>query len=195
MDFFFLFLPPALHHHPPFSPILSGAPSRPPFPFSPPKSKADTLNAVNDIDLNLWRRRVISVGGCALVEQREGQGVWGVGGGSGRGPCASAWAKKKKKKESKALLWLALRLTHNVPWGSLSDCVTENRWTASLRLVLYTSLSIMIHGAILSTCRPAAPQPVLFFWRRALLVAIVPDRRLWSGLSLKWWRDKGSAFL
>ncbi len=34
---------------------------------------------MNDIDLNLWGVRVISMGVCVWVEQREGQGVCGEG--------------------------------------------------------------------------------------------------------------------
>lgn len=99
MDFFFFFFSLSCPPPSPFSPVLSGALSRPSFPFARPKSKADTLNAMNDVDLNLWRRRVISVGGCMLVEKREGQGVWGVGDGSDRGPSASSGGQKKRKKE------------------------------------------------------------------------------------------------
>lgn len=57
----------------------SQVPCVPSLPFLWPKSKADTLNAMNDIDLNLWGVRVISMGVCVRVEQREGQGVCGEG--------------------------------------------------------------------------------------------------------------------
>lgn len=55
---------------------LPGAPRALPSPFSAPKSKADTLNAVKDIDLNLRGVRVILMGVC-VCEQNRGE-VTGV---------------------------------------------------------------------------------------------------------------------
>ncbi len=64
-------------------------------------------------------------------------------------------------------------LPYNAPWGSLSDCITENRWTASLHLVFYIFLSIMIYRAILLCCHPTITCAVLLKAACSLLLYLV----------------------
>lgn len=70
---------------------------------------------MNDIDLNLRRVRVILVGVCVSRTERSG--------GLARGEddlCVSSGAQSEGASDRSAL-------PYNVPRGSLSDCVTENR--------------------------------------------------------------------
>lgn len=139
-------------------------PRVPSLPFLWPKSKADTLNAMNDIDLNLWGVRVILMGVCVCVSgtERRSGGLWR---GGRRSLCSSRAQSEGASSRS--------ALPYNAPWGSLSDCVTENRWTASLRLVFYIFFSIMIYRAILLSCHPTITCAVLLKAACPLLLYLV----------------------
>lgn len=127
------------------------------------KSKGDTLNALNDMDLNLLGVRVIWMWVC----------VGGTEARSGGARRRGRWSAHSDGAQNKGASYRSA-LSYNTPQGSLSDCVTENRWTAS---VFYMWLSIMIYNAILLRLPPR--HNLCCSFEGGLLGAIVPGR-LWS---------------
>lgn len=114
------------------------------------KSKADTLNAMNDIDLNLWGVRVISMGVCGWNRER-------VRGSAKRGKMISAlqWGTKRGRK-------LQERPPSQCAWRIVKWlCYREQVNCVSPPCLLYFLLPPMIYRAILLPCQPTITCAVL----------------------------------
>lgn len=108
--------------------------------FLSSESKADTLNALNDIDLNLWGVRVILMGVYVKVEQREGHGVCGAGEDD---LCAPAGHKARARAPGALCLTMCPRIVKWLCYREQVNCV-------SLPPLLYFPLYYDLQGPFFS---------------------------------------------
>lgn len=136
-------------------------------PFLCSKSKADTLNAMNDIDLNLWVVRVILLGVCVCKWNREK-----VRGSEERGKMISVLqqgTKRGRELQERSPLQCALRIVKWLCYREQVNCV-------SLPRLLYFLLYYDLQGY--SSLLPPHHNLCCSF-EGSLFAAIVPGQ-LWS---------------
>lgn len=156
-DIFFLF-------HPRHS---SQVPRVPSHPFLWSESKADTLNAMNDIDLNLWGGKG-NFDGCVCVSgtERRSGGLWRRGRWSLR---SSGGTKRGRELQERSPLQCAQRIVKWLCYREQVNCVSPPR-------LLYFPLYYDLQGYSF----PLPPRHNLCCsFEGSLLIAIVPGQ-LWS---------------